>query len=255
MNEMMIFNNPEFGEIRTIEINGEPWMVGKDVAAALGYSNPRDALSVHVDTEDKATVAIYDGSQNRNMTAINESGLYCLVLSSKLPTAKKFRRWVTSEVLPSIRKTGGYTVPKDYLSALRALVDSEEKRQALEAENAAQRQAIADFEPIRQYVDKILSSTRTLTTTQIAADYDMSAKKLNKILHEEAVQRYVNGQWILYKDYMGKGYTKSKTINIIRSDGRADTVLNTEWTQKGRLLIHEILTKRGIQAIMDRQAA
>lgn len=104
-------------------------------------------------------------------------------------------------------------------------------------------------------MDTILSSDRTLTTTQIAADYDMSAKRLNKILHEEGIQRYVNGQWILYKDYMGKGYTKSKTINITRSDGRADIVLNTEWTQKGRLLIHEILTARGIQAVMDRHAA
>ncbi|USF28613.1 hypothetical protein N510_003576 [Firmicutes bacterium ASF500] len=229
--------------------------MGKDVAAALGYSNPRDALGAHVDDEDKATVAIHDGSQNRNMTVINESGLYSLVLSSKLPGAKKFRRWVTSEVLPSIRKTGGYALPKDYPSALRALADSEEKRLALAVENEAQKQAIADFQPIKQYVDTILSSTRTLATTQIAADYDMSARKLNKILHEEGIQRYVNGQWILYKQYMGKGYTKSKTINITHSDGRPDTVLNTEWTQKGRLLIHEILTARGILAVMDRMAA
>lgn len=148
-----------------------------------------------------------------------------------------------------------FALPKDYPSALRALADAEEKRLALAAENEAQRQAIADFQPIKQYVDTILSSNRTLTTTQIAADYDMSAKRLNKILHEEGIQRYVNGQWILYKDYMGKGYTKSKTINITRSDGRSDIVLNTEWTQKGRLLIHEILTARGIQAVMDRHAA
>lgn len=255
MNELKIFENPEFGAVRTVEIGGEPWLVGKDVAAALGYSNPRDALGTHVDDEDKATVAIHDGSQNRSMTVINESGLYSLVLSSKLPGARKFRRWVTAEVLPSIRKTGGYALPKDYPSALRALADAEEKRLALAAENEAQRQVIADFQPIKQYVDTILSSTRTLTTTQIAADYDMSAKKLNKILHEEEIQRYVNGQWILYKQYMGKGYTKSKTINIIRSSGQPDTVLNTEWTQKGRLMIHEILTARGILAVMDRNAA
>ena len=94
-----------------------------------------------------------------------------------------------------------------------------------------------------------------MTTTQIAADYDMTAKQLNRILHEDGIQHKVNGQWILYKKYMGKGYTKSKTINITRSDGRPDTVLNTEWTQKGRLLIHEILTARGILAVMDRMAA
>lgn len=144
-------------------------------------------------------------------------------------------------------------LPKDYPSALRALADAEEKRMVLEAENAAQRQAIADFQPIKQYVDTILSSTRSLTITQIAADYDMSARKLNKILHEEGIHRCVNGQWILYMQHMGKGYTSSKTINIIRSDGRPDTVLNTEWTQKGRMLIHEILTRRGIQAVIDRR--
>lgn len=256
MKEMQIFMNEEFGQIRTITIDGEPWMVGKDVAAALGYSNPRKALSDHVDDEDKNTVTIRDGIPgNPNMTIINESGLYSLVLSSKLPGAKKFRRWVTAEVLPSIRRTGGYSIPKDYPSALRALADSEEQRMALVAENEAQRQVIADFQPIKQYVDNILSSPGTMATSQIAADYDISAKKLNKILHDEGIQRNVNGQWILYQRHMGKGYTKSVTIPITRSDGRPDTVMHTHWTQKGRLLIHEILTKRGILAVMDREVA
>lgn len=108
MNELKIFNSEEFGTIRTVTIQSEPWFVGKDVAEILGYSNTRDALSKHVDIEDKADVAIHDGRQNREMTAINESGLYSLVLSSKLPTAKKFKRWVTSEILPSIRQHGAY---------------------------------------------------------------------------------------------------------------------------------------------------
>lgn len=137
----------------------------------------------------------------------------------------------------------------------RALRIADKRIKTLESENEAQRQAIADFQPIKQYLDTILSSPRTLTTTQIAADYDMSAKKLNRILHEEGIQRYVNNQWILYSKHMGKGYTKSRTIHITRSDGHPDIVLNTEWTQKGRLMIHEILTARGIQAVMDRQTA
>ncbi len=112
MNELQVFNNPEFGEMRTVEIDGEPWFVGKDVADALGYQNPRDALANHVDDEDKATVAIHDGSQNRNMTIINESGVYSLIFSSKLEQAKAFKRWVTAEVLPAIRKHGTYTVPQ-----------------------------------------------------------------------------------------------------------------------------------------------
>ena len=112
MNDLQIFKNKEFGNIRIIEKDGEPWFVGKDIAEALGYQNTRDALNKHTDSGDKADVAIHDGSQNRNMTIINESGLYSLVLSSKLPSAKQFKRWVTSEVLPAIRKTGSYTAPK-----------------------------------------------------------------------------------------------------------------------------------------------
>lgn len=117
MKDLMIFKNEEFGEIRSLEINNEPWFVGNEIAAILGYKNTRDALLKHVDIEDKISdVAIYDGSQNRNMIVINESGLYSLIMSSKLPNAKKFKRWVTSEVLPSIRKNGGYISGQENLS-------------------------------------------------------------------------------------------------------------------------------------------
>ena len=150
-------------------------------------------------------------------------------------------------------RLSGPVLPKDYPSALRALADAEEKRMALEAENERQRQAIADFEPIRQYVDSILESSGIMATSQIAADYGLSARKLNAILNEAGIQRNVNGQWILYKKYMGKGYTKSKTIHFARSDGREDTKMQTYWTQKGRLLIHETLTQRGIVAVMDQK--
>lgn len=255
MKEMQIFENQEFGAVRTVELDGEPWLVGKDVTQALGYSNPRKALADHVEEEDKGVTKCDTLGGVQEMTIINESGLYSLVLSSKLPGAKKFRRWVTAEVLPAIRRTGGYRMPKDYPSALRALADAEEEKLALRAENEQQRQAIAEFQPLRQYIDTILSSTGAIATTQIAADYDISAKQLNKILHEEGLQHCVNGQWILYRRHMGKGYTKSETIPITRSDGRTDTRIYTKWTQKGRILIHEILTRRGILAVMDRQTA
>lgn len=115
-NELQIFNDPEFGEIRTIEIGGEPWFVGKDIAAALGYSNTKDALANHVDADDKRVIQRSENATldipNRGMTIINESGMYALIFSSKLPSAKKFKRWVTSEVLPAIRKTGTYTAPE-----------------------------------------------------------------------------------------------------------------------------------------------
>lgn len=123
MNELMIFKNPEFGEVRTIEVDGEPWLVGKDVAQALGYTNPRKALADHVDDEDKGVTKCYTPGGEQEMTIINESGLYSLVLSSKLPGAKKFRRWVTAEVLPSIRRTGGYVqgqgAPRSAMELLR----------------------------------------------------------------------------------------------------------------------------------------
>lgn len=259
MNKLMIFNNPEFGEIRTVEVNGEPWLVGKDVARALGYKDATKAARERVDAEDRGVAKMDTPSGQQEMTIINESGVYSLVLGSKLPGAKKFKRWVTSEVLLSIRKKGMYLLPKDYPSALRALADSEEQRMALEASNATlaaenerQAQVIAEFEPIRQYVDIILESPDALATSQIAADYGMSAQQLNKILRDEGVQHKVNGQWLLYKKHMNKGYTKSKTFQFTHSDGRADTKLHTQWTQKGRLMIHNILEKRGIVAMMDR---
>lgn len=136
MNELMIFNNPEFGAVRTVEIDGEPWLVGKDVAMALGYSDTDQALRKHVDDEDKLTRQFNGSGQSRNMTVINESGLYSLVLSSKLPGAKKFRRWVTAEVLPSIRKTGAYTAASKELQAIFMLdhrtVEHEQRITALE---------------------------------------------------------------------------------------------------------------------------
>lgn len=151
-------------------------------------------------------------------------------------------------------------IPKDYPSALRALADAEEAKlklkeqnQALLAENEQQRQTIADFEPVRQYVDVILESTGVMATTQIAADYGLSAKALNRILHEAGVQHKVNGQWILYREHMGKGYTDSKTFPITRRNGMKDSAVHTYWTQKGRLMIHNILTDKGIKALMDRK--
>lgn len=267
MNEMQVFSNPEFGSIRTIKVNGEPWFVLKDVCEAFGETNYRRVAS-RLEDDEKGVSQISTPGGKQNMTIVNESGLYSALFAMQPEKARgvdneyivkrqtqlrQFKRWVTHDVLPSIRKNGGYMIPQDYTSALRALADAEEQKLKLLAENQRQAQAIADFEPIRQYVDEILESQSAMATSQVAADYDLSAKALNKILYEAGIQRNVNGQWILYKRYMGKGYTKSKTIQFIRSDGRYDSTLQTQWTQKGRMLIHEVLTSRGIQAVMDRK--
>jgi prophage antirepressor-like protein len=252
MNEMQVFNYKSF-QVRTVEINNEPWFVLKDVCTVLGISNHK-MTAQRLDVDEVSQTYLTDSlGRKQETTIINESGLYHVILRSDKHEAKPFRKWVTSEVLPSIRKTGGYALPKDYPAALRALADAEEQKLRLLAENQQQAQVIADFEPIRQYVDTILESKGAMATSQIAADYGLTAQKLNKILHEGGVQRNVNGQWLLYAKYMGRGYTKSKTIQITRSDGRPDSIMQTQWTQKGRLMIHEILTARGIEAVMDRR--
>lgn len=244
MNTPQIFNF-EQNEVRTILVNDEPYFVGKDVARVLGYSNTKDALSRHVDSEDKTGSQITTSGQSREMTIINESGLYSLILKSKMPNARKFKRWVTSEVLPTIRKTGSYTnVPQSFAQALRLAADLEEKNQLLE-------QQIAEYEPKISYLDMILSSTDTVATSQIAADYGMSAIALNKLLNELGVQHKVSGQWILYRKHMNQGYTKSHTSEILKADGGIKVVMNTKWTQKGRVFIYNLLTAEGYYPQMD----
>lgn len=258
MNAIQIFNNSQFGNVRTTVIDGEPYFVGKDVASILGYAKPRNALAMHVDEDDALKQGVIDDrGRMQETTFINESGLYSLIISSKLPNAKKFKRWVTSEVLPAIRKTGAYSVsiPKSLPEALRAYAQEVEEHNKAKEIIALQEQQIAEFKPKQDYLDKILSSPTALTITQIASDYNLTARALNKILNEERVQRKVNDQWILYADQMGKGYTKSETFVFERADGRLDSKITTKWTQKGRLLIHNILKSRGINAIQDEMAS
>lgn len=135
----------------------------------------------------------------------------------------------------------------------RALKIADEKIILLNQKNLLLEQQVAEYEPKIQYLDEILASKGTVTITQIAADYDLTAYKLNRILYEEGVQRKVGGQWLLYKEHMGKGYTKSETVTFTGRDGKEQVTMNTKWTQKGRLFIHNILTERGIVAVMDRE--
>ncbi|HDX8265612.1 TPA: phage antirepressor KilAC domain-containing protein [Staphylococcus aureus] len=254
MQELQTFNFEEL-PVRTLEVDGEPYFIGKDVADILGYANGRDALSKHVDEDDKKVLTsrntTLENLPNRGLTAVNESGLYSLIFSSKLESAKRFKRWVTSDVLPAIRKYGIYATDnvieqtlKDPDYIITVLTEYKKEKE----QNLLLQQEIGELKPKADYVDEILKSTGTLATTQIAADYGISAQKLNKLLHEARLQRKVNKQWVLYSEHMGKSYTDSDTITIVRSDGREDTVLQTRWTQKGRLKIHEIMTEFGYEA-------
>lgn len=260
MNELQFFQNPEFGQVRTASIDGEPWLVGKDVAVALGYEKPTKAVSDHVDEEDKKM-----GPQNRAPSIkdslgrdqypvfINESGLYSLVLSSKLPTAKKFKRWVTSEVLPAIRKTGGYHIEE--LTGRELMAKALLEAQAVLAEKdttiAKQTQLIGELKPKADYTDRILQSKSLVTITQIAKDYGMSGAAMNEKLHELGVIYKLGGQWLLYSKYQAKGYTHSETVDITHRDGRGDVRMNTKWTQKGRLFLYEFLKKHGILPVIE----
>lgn len=198
MQNLEIFKNDEFGEVRTVLINDEPYFVAKDITDRLGFSNGRDAVSKHVDDEDKSDVAIHDGSQNRNMTVINESGLYSLVLSSKLDGAKKFRRWITSEVIPQIRRTGGYQAPKSFAEALRLAAEQAEKMEALEKENKM-------LLPKAEFFDAVTDSKTAISIGEVAKVLDMGIGQ-NKLFAFLREQKILDRQNIPYQEYIDRGY-------------------------------------------------
>lgn len=202
MNELKVFNNPEFGKVRTVEINGEPWLVGKDVAAALGYSDTDQALRKHVDDEDKLTRQIDGVGQNRSMTIINESGLYSLVLSSKLPGAKKFKRWVTSEVLPSIRKTGQYTARPmtDYqMESIRVRKAQLLERLAKEYDGTYRQvlQAHATKELTGEYLLPLpYIGEKTYSAQEIGEKLGISANKVGMLANRNHLKTKQYGAWV-----------------------------------------------------------
>ena len=243
MNEIKIFEHNEFGRVRTVIIDGEVWFVGKDVAEALGYSNTPKAIRDHVDSEDKLTERFVLSGQNRDVIVINESGLYSLVLSSKLVSAKRFKRWITSEVLPSLRKYGMYAdmetlakmacSPENVIRICMQLLDEQQKNKELTAENT-------ELQKKCSYLDIITESKEAVPITVIAKDYGMSPQRMNALLHTLNVQYALEcGTWVLYQKYANRGYTKTKTLIIDRS--RKRTVVHTYWTQLGRMFLYEIL--------------
>lgn len=255
MTNLQIFNNDRFGQVRIVPVDGELMFVAKDVCDCLEITKHRDAIS-RLDSDERGSVKLDTPGGKQDIAAINEYGLYNLVLSSRKPEAKEFKRWITHDVIPAIRKTGSYSmvIPQTLPEALRAYADEVESHNVTKAIVAQQEQQIAEFKPVKDYVDKILSSKSCLAITQIAADYGLSAQELNKILHEAGLQRKVGDQWILYKQHMSKGFTKSETFTFCRSDGRLDSKITTKWTQKGRLEIHNILSSLDIHAVCENVA-
>ena len=232
-----IFKNAEFGPIRTCMVDGEIYFVGKDVASGLGYKNTKNALMRHVDEEDKLGARFTTSGQNREMIVINESGLYSLILSSKLDSARRFKRWVTSEVLPQIRKNGRYEL--------------EQQNRVLESRNALLEEITAQQKPLTDYARIILNSTQTVTITQIAQDYGMTPVGMNQLLFKLHIQHKVGGQWILYIPYLDKGYVQSFSSYFLKENGEVQVKLHTRWTQSGRLFLYEELKKAGVLPLIE----
>ena len=240
-----IFKSKEFGQIRTCMMDGECYFVGKDVASALGYKNSMDALMRHVDEDDKQTSGFTMAGQKYQMTVINESGLYSLILSSKLESAKRFKRWVTSEVLPAIRKNGRYELEQQNSQLCK-------QNRVLESRNSLLEEITAQQKPLTDYARTILSSTQTVTVTQIAQDYGFSPIRFNELLFQLHIQHKVGGQWILYIPYLNKGYVQSFSSYFVKPDGEIQVKLHTRWTQSGRLFLYEELKRAGILPLIEK---
>lgn len=242
MNEMMVFNNPEFGSVRTVCIDGEPWFIGKDVAECLGYSNTRKALLDHVDAEDRNTVTIRDGNKgNPNQVIINESGLYCLVLSSKLPTAKKFKRWVTSEVLPTIRKTGGYVANEDVFVETYLPFADEPIKQLFRIQCRVINQLndrIRKDEPKVKFADHVSDSTNLIDVNKMAklcANHGIRIGR-NRLFSWLRSRGILMGGNIPYQEYIENGYFRVKE-SVYKTNGQTRTYQQTFVTGKGQQYI------------------
>ena len=242
MKEIQIFENQEFGAIRTMsDEQGNPLFYGKEVAEALGYTNPQKALRDHVVNEDKLGERIVLSGQNRYVTFINESGLYSLILSSKLESAKRFKHWVTSEVLPSIRKQGGYMVARpdesDDVILARAL-------QIMHTALERREKEIALLQPKADYADQVLDAVGCYTTTQIAKGMGMTAYELNRILCAKHIQYGQSGQYMLYAPYARQGLAQNRTKTFYDLFGTLHTSTQLVWTERGKEFIYHLLTNK-----------
>ena len=263
-NQIVIFNNPQFGEIRTAGTAENPLFCLADLCRVLELRV--DGVTPRLKKDGYNRIGVIDSlGREQQALFVNEQNLYKVIMRSDKPQAEPFQDWVCGEVLPSIRKTGGYItttsemsdteiLAKAVLVAQTTIANRETRIKQLENENAEQKTLIQQMQKGNDYLNVILQSNGTLATTQIAADYGMSAIAFNKKLNEMRIQRKVNGQWILYGELMGKGYVHSRTISFFHSDGRPDTRMSTEWTQRGRLFLYDALKELGILPLIERAA-
>lgn len=255
MTDLQVFKNEEFGQVRTVLIDNKPYAVAADIAKSLGYKNTSDAIKRHCKGVVKHDIPTRGG--NQKMNCIPEGDIYRLIANSELPEAEKFESWIFDEVLPTIRKHGAYLTPQKIEEVLMNPDTIIQLATQLKEERALvqkQKQIIGELKPKADYMDRILKNKGLVTITQIAKDYGMSGQAMNKLLHDLGVQYKQSGQWLLYREHHGKGYTHSETVEIIRSDGREDVKMNTKWTQKGRLFLYELLKENGVLPVIEKPA-
>lgn len=259
MDELKVWNYNN-SEVRIVNINNEPWWVLTDVCKVLEIARGSKITERLEEDEVRQTSLTDSLGREQNTYIINESGLYSVILRSNKPQAKPFRKWVTSEVLPSIRKTGMYATdellnnPDLAIKAFTALKEEREKTKALTETVAIQQQQILELKPKASYYDVVLNCKDLLSTTEIAKDYGKSARWLNELLHELKVQfKQGNKIWLLYQKYANKGYTSTKTQTYNGNDGEVHTKVHTYWTQKGRLFIYELLKAKDILPLIEQE--
>lgn len=257
-NEIKIFENEQFGSVRTILIDGQPWFVGKDVAIALGYNQYEKAIRVHIDAEDIGVSKMDTPGGKQPVKVINESGVYSLIFSSKLETARQFKRWVTSEVLPSIRKNGMYATEQTIDNVLNGTEEAEklfiqlkeEKLRTRELENENMRLAeendslaeVVDF--INMYDDE----SDLLNVSDIAIAYQMSAIEFNRLLCILGIQYRAYGTWMIAPEYENCGYVRTDKRPTFYGEG---FFIHTRWTHKGAAFLYNRLKENGILPVFD----
>lgn len=253
MNELQNFDF-QGNSVRVTLIDNEPYFVGKDAADAIGYQNTRKAIRDHVKQKYQREERIVTPSGIQEMVVISEPGLYQLAGQSKLPAAEPFQDWVYEEVLPTIRKHGGYLTDEKLEEALLNPDTIIQLATQLKQERSGRliaEQQVNELKPKADYVDRVLSNNSLVSISIIAKDYGMSGSAFNKLLHDFGVQYRQGKTWLLYSKYQRTGWTQSETHMVQRKDGTEKAVLNTKWTQKGHLGLYELLKQENILPLIE----
>lgn len=261
MNNIIPFTHEIFGTIRTLLIDNEPWFVAADVCKALEIGDTNKAVG-RLDEDEKGTNSIRTLGGIQEMIIVNEPGLYSLVLGSRKHEAKAFKRWITHEVIPSIRRHGMYATPDTIdkilanpefgIRLLQELKNEREKNLALQSTIEVQAGQIEEYKPKADYYDIVMQCTDLIPITQIAKDFGIGPQIFNKMLHEYGIQYSLNNAWVLYAKYQHKGYAQTETY-LYEYMGKQHSSLRLKWTQKGRLFIYEVMKAHGYLPVCEQQ--